>query len=387
MGANNYIDRIIDLDVKNGEISGADICVIKDNVEIYRKQYGYANKEENKSMLDNVIFRMFSMTKPVTSVAMMILVERGIIDLNEPVSRYMSTYKSPKVLNNGKIIPAKRELVISDLMNMTSGMSYPDESTVAGKEVAKLYKKLQDEQKKGKSKTTVEWCKELGKLPLEFNPGEDWRYGTSADVCGAIIEIASGMKLSDFLKKEIFEPLGMEDTDFYVPSDKWDRFAQVYEYTKDGLLPYNGRTLGITDYKEPPKFESAGAGLVSTINDYKKFALMLLNKGEYEGVRILHRKSVEFITTPAVSDEILKNRDWEAQKGYSYGNLMRIMTNPNKAATLGSVGEFGWDGWTGNYFLVDPKENLVILYFIQRINSGKLETVSKLKNVIYGMLE
>lgn len=387
MGDNIYIDRIINSDVENGEISGASICVIKDNKEIYKKNYGYANKEEQKPMLDNAIFRMFSMTKPITSVAMMILVERGIVDLNEPVSKYIRTFKNQKVQKNGKLVKPKREVLISDLMNMTSGMSYPDESTVSGSEVATLYRKLQSEQRKGKGKSTVEWCSELGKLPLEFEPGTNWRYGTSADVCGAIIEIASGMKLSEFLNKEIFEPLNMQDTSFFVPSEKWDRFTQVYEYTNNGLLPYRGFTLGITDYKQPPNFESAGAGLVSTIDDYKKFALMLLNKGEYEGIRILHRKSVEFITTPSVSDDILKTRDWEAQKGYSYGNLMRIMVEPNKGGTLGSVGEFGWDGWTGNYFLVDPKENLVVLYFIQRINSGKLETVNKLKNVIYSLLD
>ena len=387
MGMGNYIDRIIEADVKNGEISGADICVIKNNEEIYRKQYGYSDKERHIAMPDDAIFRMYSMTKPVTAVAMMILVERGIIDLNDPVSKYMDTYKNPKVLSNGKIINAKREILIKDIMNMTSGMSYPDSNTLAGRIVGDLYDVLQKEQREGKGRTTVEWCRELGKLPLEFNPGEEWRYGTSADVCGAVIEIVSGKRLSEFMREEIFEPLRMKYTDFYVPEEKWDRFTQVYEYTEDGILsPYECRHLGITDYRTLPAFESAGAGLVSTINDYKRFALMLLNDGEYNGRTILHRKTMDYLRTPCVGDELLANREWESQRGYTYGNLMRIMKDIAQAGTLGSVGEFGWDGWTGNYFLVDPAENMIMLYFIQRINGGKFTTINKLRNVIYGNL-
>lgn len=387
MGMGNYIDRIINEDVANGEISGADICVIKNNEEIYRKQYGYSDKEKGKVMPSNAIYRMYSMTKPITSVAMMILVERGIVDLNEPVSNYMDTYKNPKVIYNGQLVDAKREVLIRDIMNMTSGMPYPDANTPAEQKVGELYNILQREQREGKSRSTVEWCSELGKLPLEFNPGEKWKYGTSADVCGAVIELASGKRFSDFLQDEIFEPLGMKDTAFYVPEEKWDRFTQVYEHTDDGILkPYEGRHLGMTDYTRLPEFESGGAGLVSTVDDYKRFAMMLLNNGEYNGRTILHRKAMDYIKTPCVSDELLAGRNMDSQRGYSYGNLMRIMKYPQESGTLGSVGEFGWDGWTGNYFFVDPAENMVMLYFIQRISSGRITTINKLRNAIYGNL-
>ena len=328
------------------------------------------------------------MSKPITAVAAMILYERGILNLFSPVSDYLEGFRNQKVYTKDRLVDAVRPVTIQDLLNMTSGIAYPGELLESERRMAEVFAEADKEYYSGKPVDTISFCNRIGQVPLAFQPGEQWLYGASADVLGAVIEVASGRKFSDFLREEIFEPLGMKDTGFYVPEDKRDRFAKAYDYKPDEkkLVPFNGGFLSIYDYMTPPAFESGGAGLVSTVEDYSRFALMLANGGTYNGIRILGRKTVDFISSPQLTPKQEETFNWEQLAGYSYGNLMRILVNPAKAASNGTVGEFGWDGWTGNYFFIDPKENLVMIYMVQRCFGTNSDLIRRLRSVIYSAL-
>jgi CubicO group peptidase (beta-lactamase class C family) len=282
----------------------------------------------------------------------------------------------------------ERPVLIKDLLNMTSGIAYPDESFEVGLQMKALFDDIQSAYHQDKQVNTVDFANRIGQIPLEFQPGERWRYGASADVLGAVIEVASGKSFGAFLKDEIFLPLGMADTGFYVPVEKRDRFANVYDYDQEQkkLVPFTGDMLAIFDYLTPPAFESGGAGLVSTIKDYSRFALMLANGGVHNGRRILGHKTVEYLMTPQLTKEQAVPFTWEQNLGYNYGNLMRILVDPVKAASNGSIGEFGWDGLTGNYFMVDPKEKLILIYMIQRCGGTNPKMFRNLRSILYGAL-
>lgn len=385
----NYIASLLKEDVESGNVAGASILVFHNNEEVYREVYGYADKENSKPIEKDTIFRMYSMTKPVTAVAAMILYERGILDLEAPVSRYLVGFKNQKVYTKDGLVDVNRDATVQELLNMTSGVVYPDQSFEVGTIMQKLYDEVDAKENRGEHVDTLTLCNQIGQMPLEFQPGEGWRYSASADVVGAIIEVITGKKYSEFLADEIFRPLGMIDTGFYVPSDKLDRFSAMYEYKEEahGLVPCTWNFLGLRDYLTPPAFESGGAGLVSTIDDYSKFALMLVNGGTYEGVRILGKKTVEFLAKNQLNEEQAKSYNWSQLQGYGYANLMRTLVSPELAKSNGSVGEFGWDGWAGNYFFVDPNENLVMLYMIQKCGGTNPEITRKLRSVIYASLD
>lgn len=383
------LDNAVLNEIDNGNIIGANLCVIKDGNEIYKKSFGYADKANNRKMQEDTIFRMFSMSKLVTSTAVMMLFERGEIDLFDPVSKYLEGFKNQKVTNfEGAPEDVAREVTIRDLLNMTSGVMYPDDSTVAGRAMMKLYAEMDKRMIKGESVSTHEFTNRMGQVPLAFEPGERWMYGSSADVLGGIIEVASGKKFGQFLKDEIFDKLGMTDTGFFVSEKDRERFAEVYKYSPEQgkLVPFTDTNLCMGRYRSQDGYESGGAGLVSTIDDYKKFALMLLNKGEYNGVRILGKKTVEFMAQNQLNDKQLHSLDWDSMRGYGYGNLLRVMMSTAQHASNGSEGEFGWDGWTGNYVTISPKDNLVFLYFVQLCDGGSNVFTRKLRSIVYGSL-
>ena len=383
------MDKLIKNEVDSGNVVGANALVIHKGNEIYHNTFGYADKENKIPMKRDTIFRMYSMTKPITAVATMILVERGEIDLWDPISKYIPEFLNQEVYtSDGKLTPVKREVNIQDLLNMTSGIPYPDESNESGRQMEKLFTKFIERREKGDSPDTMEYIKAIGKVPLVFQPGEKWMYGLSADILGGIIEIVSGKKYGQFLKEELFDPLDMKDTGFFVPKDKLNRFAKNYSWNeeKEELSVFNISHLG-EYYGEDVAFESGGAGLVSTIDDYSHFAMMMVNKGEYNGKRILGRKTIEFMAQDRLASDQKDNYKGDGVRGYGYGFLMRILIDQKEAAINASLGEFGWDGWTGNYVIMDPKENVVFMYFIQRCGSGVTPIVRKLRMATYAALE
>jgi CubicO group peptidase (beta-lactamase class C family) len=324
------------------------------------------------------------MSKPVTAASVMILLERGEIDLYEPVSKFLPGFKNQMVARGNGLIPAEREVNLKDLLSMTSGLVYGGESK-AGKDTEALFKEIDDRLLGDSPMTTVEAMNKLGTCPLAYQPGASWEYGTSADVLGAVVEVVSGKSFGQFLREEIFEPLNMVDTDFYVPEEKRNRLVKTYASNEEGDLEiYTGNNLGIINKMDRyPAFESGGAGLVSTIDDYSKFAKMLMNEGGLDGVRILKSKTVKYLTSGILSDDQQKSfNNWLTLGGHSYGNLMRVMTDCSRAGYIGSLGEYGWDGWLGAYFCNCPKDDLTFLFMRQKTDSGTTALTRKLRNII-----
>lgn len=381
------VSELMNEAVNNQFPVGGKVSVIRKGETVYRESFGYADKEKGIKMGDNAIFRLFSLSKPVTAAAVMLLVERGKIELRYPVKWFLPTFENPMVIDEKGVHPADRDVTIGDLLTMTSGVAYPG-GDAAGQKMGELWgMQSYNYLNGGDLLCTKDFVLEMGKKPLAFTPGEKWMYGGSADVLGGLVEVISGMKFGDFLKKEIFEPLGMNDTGFWIPEEKYGRLAQAYNYTSEGNMPFTEYSLCLTDYRKPPAFESGGAGLVSTIEDYEKFVKMLMGKGKCGDVRILGRKTVELMSRNFLDEPQMASLDWDSMKGQGYGALMRVMTDRTKAGRNGTEGEYGWDGWMGCYFSIDPAEELAMLYFIQQTNSGCTDFTRKLQNVIWGALE
>ena len=399
------LDRLMKAEVDEGRVVGNSALLIKDGKELYYNQFGYADRENSVPMRRDTIIRLYSMTKPVTAVAVMIAQERGYIDLLDPVSKYLPEYGNLKVLKqfakeDGSVSyseePITKPLRLMNLLTMTSGIPYGENwegCSESGRRMQLIFDEITHDISSGKMISTREVVRRIATNPLAFEPGERWMYGLSADIIACVIEEATGVRYGEFLKKEIFDPLQMPDTGFYVPKEKWDRFAMSYDYFEKPdekgvfeLIAADGCHLG-EYYHEGVEYEAGGCGLVSTIDDYAHFAMMLANGGIYKGRRIIGSASVRFLATNHLTPAQQVSFDWEYNSGYGYGGLMRVMVDQGKAGSQGSLGEFGWDGWTGNYFFVDPKENMVMLYFIQRRGAGTLVVVRKMRAAIYGSLD
>lgn len=384
------MDTIVTQGIEKGNIVGANVLFIKDNKELYFSSQGHADREAGTAMARDTIFRLFSMTKPVTAVAVLMLAERGKLDLWDNVSKYVPEFANVQVVDAaGNLVKADREINIWHLLTMTSGIPYPDMDCESGRRMDKLFKEIEAELVAGRPTDTMEYCRKIAGIPLCFQPGERWRYGLSADILGGIVEVVSGQKYGEFLKKEIFEPLDMKDTGFFVPKEKWHRFAASYEWSeeKNGLIPFTRNHLGLEGYGEDVVFESGGAGLVSTVDDYSHFAQMLLNGGSYNGVRILGHKTVELMRSSHLNEVQRKDFNWDSLKGYGYGCLVRVLENSGANGCNANIGEFGWDGWTGNNIMMDATENMVLLYFIQRCGAGTTEEFRKLRMTAYASLD
>ena len=389
MELENILKEILNASIENSEIAGANFLVVKDGKEVVYVQEGLADRETGRKIERDTIFRLYSQTKPVTSAAAMILMERGLLDFYAPVSEFLPSFAQMCVAKGGERIPCTRQILVNDLLNMTSGLVYPDEGTEAGRAADKVFQEVCSRLHSKEPMTTRELVDKLSVCPLSFEPGSSWAYGTSADVLGAVIEVVSGKRLSEFMREEIFEPLGMKDTAFWVPKEKQGRLAKSYETVEKEnggkeLVLYTGDNLAVrNDMAVPPAYEAGSAGLVSTLDDYSRFAAMLLNEGSLDGVQILKPKTVEFFRSgellPAQQDSF---RNWVGLEGYSYGNLMRVCKNPPRSGMMTRKGEYGWDGWLGAYFANFPEEKMTILMGTQKKDGGTFGLTRKLRNVI-----
>ncbi len=395
-----WFSVLMDRAIGERRISGSNILVIKDGEERFFGSFGKADIEHDIPMKRDTVFRMFSMSKTVTAAAVMLLVERGIIDLLDNVENYLPGFANPMVAvadepaangdARGKkfhLEPAKRSVTIADLMTMTSGVCYPGIETAAHIAVDKCLAEWEKKMPTAGYPVTVEFANAIGRCPLAFNPGEHWMYGFSADILGAVVEVASGRRFGDFLRDEIFVPLGMMSTSFDMLPGFRERLACVYETdpATGSLREFKGMNLGLGNYPEHAYFESGGAGLLSTIDDFAKFGMMLANGGKLGDKRILGENTVRYMRTNALTDEV-KNRDmnWGSTVGYGYNCLMRILDKPTVQGTIAPEGEFGWDGWLGTYFIMEPASKSVILYFIQKTNSGCDDITRKVRAIAYG---
>ncbi len=383
------IAELLDDQVRGGSVKGAAAYVLKNGQPLYKYCCGMADEARGIKWTDDTIVRLYSMTKPITAAAAMILMDRGKLDLQDKVSWFLPGFKNQKVLDSDGLTDAKSEITIKQLLDMTSGLCYPDDWFPAGAEMSKLYNRLAYECQLGKPSDTQAYANLIGQQPLAFQPGEKWLYGTSADVLGAVIEVVSGKKFGDFLKDELFTPLDMVDTDFYVPADKLNRFAENYEERCGVLIPCLWQHLGLAYlHRKPPEFQSGGAGLCSTMLDYAAFATMLINKGMYNGKRILSENAVRYLTSPQLTENQQAKLDWDSMIGYNYGNLMRICKDEADGAGISTVkGEYGWDGWLGCFFANDPQNGYTFLYFIQRCGGLGQRPIRMIKQIVYGAEE
>ncbi len=383
------LDEMILRDLNRGAFIGANAAVFRDGDCLYRGSFGMADREVGITMRPESIFRIYSMTKPVTAVAVMQLVERGILDTQTPVSAFIPEFAGTRVYEaDGSTRPSAREITIQDLLTMRSGLTYPNHGTFTQKDTASLFGEMAIRRDGDNPMDTMEFCRRIARIPLGFDPGTDWDYGVSADVLGGVVQAATGLNYRDYLKKYIFVPLGMHNTDFYVPEEHLDQFTASYTFDSNGRLQRDDACyLGLNNYHTIPAFVSGGAGLCSTIPDYERFAQALVNGGTTrDGVRILSRKSVSYISTPQVSRDVLAPKNWESLRGYAYGSLVRVLEDRTAFGTIATPGEFGWDGWTGTYFCVDPAERLTIFFWIQLANAGTCETARKMRNIVYGCI-
>ncbi len=380
MKLSRQIQEIMQQAIDTSEVAGISCLVMQHGKEQLYVHAGYADCAAEKEVKRDSIFRLYSQTKPVTATAVMMLVEEGRLDLLDEARRFLLGFENQHVLENGERKPVRRAVTVMDLLSMSSGLVYPD-ADEAGQAMAELFEKNENLMDAGQGMDTVSFANAIGACPLAFQPGTAFRYGTSADVLGAIVEVVSGMPYADFLKERIFEPLGMKDTAFYVPEKKKDRLVTCYQRVPGGLEVYPVRHLCVRDATEAPAFASGGAGLMSTVDDYAAFAGMLLQKGEYHGERLLQKRTVEWMTQEQVDTTL-----WDNLTGFGYGRLMRICTEPGKASVICEKGEYGWDGWLGTYIANLPASDMTILVFQNTRDTGTGRVTRCVRNRIVSAL-
>ncbi len=372
--------------VAEKEVAGATLLLTRGGEEICYLEKGYASIAEKRPMARDTIFRCYSMSKVITATAAVRLMQDGIIDLYDPVERYIPEFRDQMYETaNGERKKVERPMVVRELLNMTSGLTYGGTASMAERDtdlvINELIGKLGTEQ----AMTTMEFAARIGKGTLRFHPGQGWQYGVSADILGAVIEKASGMRFGEYLKKTIFDPLHMDDTGFFVPKEKKQRMAEVYRCDtgkEPELFTYDN--LGIRNNGDENPFESGGAGLFSTIDDYSRFCNMLLRGGmTTDGEQILRESAVRFLTEGA-QDGVRKPFDeWLGLEGFSYANLMRVLKEPALNGTIGHIGEYGWDGWLGTYMNNDPSTGTNLMLMLQRVDYGTGNFTRRIKNIVF----
>jgi CubicO group peptidase (beta-lactamase class C family) len=371
---------------KNWE-TGVVTIVVKDNQLVQYKGYGYADAEKKTPMKNDEIFRIMSQTKAITSVGIMILYEQGKLGLDEPISDFIPEFKNPVVVDKYNAadttyttVPAKREITFRDLLTHTSGLDYADIGTTMGNAI---YAKAGIPSGLGYfNASLLDKMKSLGKLPLMFQPGEKWQYGLNSDLLGCLIEVISGMDLEDFLRKNIFDPLGMKDTYFNVPSSKADRLASVYTEDSLGHIIKWSHTFRHIDPDYPlmnKHYFSGGAGLSSTAFDYAIFLQMLLNGGVYNGHRILSPRTVELMTSGQL-DLLFNGSD-------NFGLGFEITSAKSAARNSWNEGSFSWGGYYGTTYWADPKAHLVCLIMTQHTPNSHGDLTGKIETLIYSSLK
>ena len=376
------MDAVINDYITNGRQAGVGVLVARNGRIVYYKAYGLDDMQAKTPLKRDAIFRIASQTKALTSIGLMMLFEEGKFLLDDPISNYIPAFKSPKVLDkfNEKdssftTVPAKREITIRQLLTHTSGISYPG---IGSKDAVALYAKNKIPSGIGTPNGTLEDAmNRLGALPLLHQPGEKWTYGLSVDLVGRLIEVLSGQSLDQYLRTRLFEPLGMKDTYFYLPTDRQNRLTKVYTQDADKKIQPMPAQGGISaDYpKQPGTYFSGGAGLSSTMYDYAIFLQMMLNGGEYGGKRLLSPTTVRLITMNQIGD---------LNQGNNKFGLGFAITSAKSAALLPvSEGSFDWGGFFGTTYWVDPKEGIVAQIYTQKVPNSYGDLTDKFKVLVY----
>ena len=380
--------------VDEGKLAGTITTVARRGQTVHLARVGWMDREAQRPMELDAIFRMASMTKPVTAAAIMTLYEEGHFTLNTPIHEFIPGFKDVKVvvretedgLETEDLI---RPITFRHLFTHTAGLSYGGDPE--GDPVDRCYRKLQEAAGKAPGEgTNKEMVEALTQAPIAFQPGTQWRYSLATDVLCYLIEVISGQPLDQFFQKRLFEPLGMVDTDFHVPQSKADRLTALYGHPNDAAQltlmesPVDSRRL------QKPAFLSGGGGLVSTVTDYARFLQMLVNGGELDGTRILSPTTVDLFTinhapAPALPYGFAKGEDLFHQ-GYGYSLATRVLMDVSASGKAGSVGEFGWDGAFNTYFWVDRTQELYGLLMTQHSPNNYYPLADTFKQLTYQAL-
>jgi CubicO group peptidase (beta-lactamase class C family) len=380
------VDTIVNKYIQNNWLIGTSIIIVKNNSVVYYKGLGFANKANKKQMANDAIYRIMSQTKAITSLAILQLFEKGLLELDQPVSDFITSFKNAVVINsyNPKdtsytTLPAKRSITIRDLLTHTSGIDYTD---IGSSNMGAIYTKAGIPSGLGHTNgNLLEKMNALGKLPLAHQPGEKFTYGLNCDLLGCIVEIVSGLSLEAYFQKNIFTPLGMVDTYFNVPQEKAGRLPTVYaEELNKNIFEWGDMYSKINPRYPLMKhtYFSGGAGLSSTAFDYAIFLQMILNGGKYNGVQVIAKRSAELMLSPQLNFKFNGSDDF----GLGFALTAEKSANIN----MRNKGSFSWGGYFGTKYWADPKEKLIVLVMTQQRNNSHGEIHNKIENIIYSSL-
>ena len=367
------LTRVTQEHVDAGRVPGAVILIARRGRIAYHEAFGFRDRDKGLQMARDSLFRIYSMTKPITTTAAMMLQEEGRLQISDPVSRTLPELANLKVgveradASGRKIfetVPVQREMTLQDLMRFTSGFTNSERSTGV---VNAFYR---DAKIGSRDDSNAELVAKLARIPLKYQPGTRWEYGVSADVLGRVVEVVSGKRLGEFFEERIFRPLGMTDTSFYVPVDKLSRAAQPWQ--RPGGPPPTPRF----DVAVQAKYESGGGGLVGTASDYLRFTTMLLNGGKLGNVQLLGKKTVEFMTADHLGSIPID------APGLGFGLGFQVRREAGVAGIAGSVGEYGWAGNAGTLFWIDPKEQLIAIYMIQVSDPDRIALRNQFRTMV-----
>lgn len=375
------IDNMVQSLVQEQAIPGAVALIVRNGKIVFHQAYGFSDTETKKAMQKDNIFRIASQTKAITSLAVMMLWEEGKFLLDDPVSKYIPEFKNPTILKTFNAAdssyttePAGREITIRQLLTHTSGIDYP---AIGSTEFKAIYAKAGVPSGIGNDNDVLaDKIKILARLPLKHKPGERWTYGLNTDVLGYLVEIWSGMSFDQFLRKRIFDPLGMNDTWFYLPKEKYNRLVPVYTGNNGEAKKVTGMVFDNVNIDYPKtegNYFSGGAGLSSTVEDYAKFLQLFLNNGQYNGVRLLSRKTIELMLTNQL----------QLPDTYPVGLGFGLETKTNDYESVLSVGSFSWAGAFNTHYWADPKENIIGLIFTNMYDTPHWNIGEKFKVLTY----
>jgi len=385
------IDANINQWIKEDQLNGATMIILRNGKIVYHKAFGFANKQNNTAMRTDHIFRIASMTKPVISAAAMMLYEEGKFLLTDPLSKYIPEFKNPVVLDKYNAAdttytttPATREITVRDIFAHTSGIGY---AQIGSSTANAIYYKNKINGGIGTPYSTLkDVITRLAKLPLLVQPGQEYYYGLNTDVLGYLIEVISGMPLDKYLQQKIFEPLGMKDTYFFLPKEKQSRLVELYTQgnnkirIQDSLISLNGTFS--RDFPKTPNgtYFSGGAGLASTAYDYALFGQMLLNGGELNGKRILSPNTIRLMTSNQIGDLLM----WgDTNKTRRFGLGFGILTEYGERTMMIPAGSYGWDGMFASHYWTDPKSKMVVVFMRNIWPTEHWDYGDRIKPLIY----
>ena len=376
--------------VETGKLAGVSVTVARRGQTAFMRSHGHADLARQKPFAADTIARIYSMTKPLTSLALLMLYEEGRFQLDDPLARFLPEFAEMRVATGGnrariETVPAQRPLTIHDLLTHTGGLTYGFmEATL----VDALYRQHKIDFQTSED-TLAELVAHVARQPLLAQPGTAWNYSISTDVLGHLIAVLSGQDFADFLRERVLKPLGMVDTDFYVPEAKHDRLATNYIFDRNGALMVYDDAVG-SRFLAPRSMASGGGGLVSTAADYLRFCRLILNKGELDGVRLLGRKTVDLMTMNHLPGDLAamgQPRFSESSyTGIGFGLGFSVMLDPARAQILGTPGEIAWGGLASTSFWIDPAEDLAVVLLAQLIPSSALPVRRELRVLTYAAL-